>query len=300
MKETFVDKSFRSNTLRVIEWVNDILAKYGAMGYDLTTRQVYYQLVAQDLIPNDPKSYNRIKGIVSDGRLAGLIDWAMIVDRTRKVIIPSRWKDPAEIVKQAAKQFRIDKWERQPRHVEVMVEKQALEGILTPVCRDLDIPFTANKGYSSSSAMYRAGKRLFKAFLAGKELFVLYLGDHDPSGIDMDRDILERLEMFSTVHLDVTRLALLMDQIETMDIPENPAKVSDSRYAGYVATFGPASWELDAMEPTELASVVTEAVENLRDEDLWQEALDEEKEMKDELWEFVNDYEERESNDGSA
>ena len=290
MKEVFVEKSFRSDTLEVIDWVNDILAQYRAMGYDLTTRQVYYQLVAKDLIPNSNKSYNRIKNIVSEGRLAGLIDWDMIVDRTRGVVIPAHWDNPAEIVEAAASQFRIDKWLDQPYHVELMVEKQALEGVLIPVCRTLDIPFTANRGYSSSSAMYRAGKRLEDAANDGKTLFILYLGDHDPSGMDMDRDIYERLEMFSGYNLVVRRLALLMEQIETMGIPENPAKTTDSRSAGYIAEFGRSSWELDAMEPRELARVVTETVENLRDEDLWSDAVEREEEMRAELLEFVENY----------
>jgi hypothetical protein len=260
------------------------------MGYDLTTRQVYYQLVAKDLIPNNPKSYNRLKSIVSDGRLAGLIDWDMIVDRTRGVVIPSHWDSPADIVEAAAQSFRIDKWEDQPYHVEVMVEKQALEGVLIPVCRDLDIPFTANRGYSSSSAMYRAGKRLARAARDGKDIFILYLGDHDPSGMDMDRDIIERLEMFSYRSIAFRRLALLMDQIEQMDIPENPAKTTDSRSKGYIAEFGNASWELDAMEPQQLAEVVNLTVENLRDETLWNDAMERQEEMREELWGFVNDY----------
>jgi len=290
MKELFVEKAFRDDTLEVIDWVNDILTEYRALGYDLTTRQVYYQLVAKDLIPNNPKSYNRIKGIVSQGRLAGLIDWDMIVDRTRGVVVPAHWESPAEIVETAAEQFRIDKWEDQPRHVEVMVEKQALEGVLIPVCRDLDIAFTANKGYSSSSAMYRAGKRLARAAREGKEIFILYLGDHDPSGMDMDRDIIERLEMFSEYSLAFRRLALLMEQIDQMNIPENPAKVSDSRAPAYIAEFGDASWELDAMKPQQLAEVVNLTVENLRDEDLWRDAVEAEEEMRDELNRFVADY----------
>jgi hypothetical protein len=290
MKELFVVKGFRPATLEVIEWVNDTLDQYRAMGYDLTTRQVYYQLVAKDLIPNNPKSYNRLKSIVSDGRLAGLIDWDMIVDRTRGVVIPSHWDSPADIVEAAAQSFRIDKWEDQPYHVEVMVEKQALEGVLIPVCRDLDIPFTANRGYSSSSAMYRAGKRLARAARDGKDIFILYLGDHDPSGMDMDRDIIERLEMFSYRSIAFRRLALLMDQIEQMDIPENPAKTTDSRSKGYIAEFGNASWELDAMEPQQLAEVVNLTVENLRDETLWNDAMERQEEMREELWGFVNDY----------
>lgn len=291
MKEQFIDANFRPDTLALIDQVNRVLDQYRRLGYDLTVRQVYYQLVAKDLIPNNPKSYNRMKSIVSKGRKAGMIDWEMIVDRTRKVVIPSHWDDPADIVHSAAQGFRIDKWEDQPNHVEVMVEKEALAGILEPVCEELDIPFTANKGYSSDSAMYRAGKRIRnKHLVEDKSIYILYLGDHDPSGMDMDRDIFERLEMFGELSLEVERLALLMRQIETMDVPENPTKMSDSRAEGYVALFGDASWELDAVEPTELARLVTEAVTGLRDEELWNEAVERENEMRQELQDFADNY----------
>jgi hypothetical protein len=291
MKEQFIDASFRQDTLSLIDQVNRVLDQYRRLGYDLTVRQVYYQLVAKDLIPNNPKSYNRLKSVVSKGRKAGLIDWDMIVDRTRQVVIPPHWDSPADIVESAARSFRIDKWLGQPNHVEVMVEKEALAGILEPVCRDLDIPFTANKGYSSDSAMYRAGKRIRRKHLnEDKTIFILYLGDHDPSGMDMDRDIFDRLEMFGELGLEVERLALLMRQIETMDVPENPTKMSDSRAEGYVALFGDSSWELDAVEPTELARLVNEAVSGLRDEDLWNEAKGREDKMRQELQDFADNY----------
>jgi hypothetical protein len=139
--------------------------------------------------------------------------------------------------------------------------------------------------------MYRAGKRIREKHLyENKTVYVLYLGDHDPSGMDMDRDIFERLEMFGELSLEVERLALLMKQIETMDVPENPTKMSDSRAEGYVALFGDASWELDAVEPTELARLVTEAVTGLRDEDLWSEAKEREDEMRQELQDFADNY----------
>lgn len=290
MKELFVPKDFRQATLETIRQVNKVVEEYRAQGYDLTVRQVYYRLVAKDLIPNTMRSYKRLVNAISDGRKAGLIDWDMIVDRTRKVVEPNHWTSPADIIESAAESFRINKWKDQPRHVEVMVEKQALAGILEPLCEDLDINFTANRGYSSDSFMYRAGKRIRRKMRQGKEVFVLYLGDHDPSGLDMDRDILERLELFGEMSLDVTRLALLMEQINEMDVPENPAKSTDSRYQGYVVQFGESSWELDAVEPAELERLVTEAVEGLRDDDLWQEAKEKEDEMREELQDFADSY----------
>lgn len=155
--QKFIEHNFNRASLELISTANGILNEYRRMGYRLSLRQLYYQLVARDFIPNSVKSYKRIGGLVSDARLAGLLDWDMIEDRGRETIIPTAWTSPADIVRAAASQFRVDRWQGQPCHVEVMVEKDALSGILEPVCRDLHVRFTANKGYSSSSAMYEAG-----------------------------------------------------------------------------------------------------------------------------------------------
>ncbi len=290
MKEAFIQKRLRQDRLDLIDQVNAILENYRAQGYDLTVRQVYYQLVAKDMIPNNLKSYNRIKSVISDGRLIGLIDWDMIVDRGRPVIFPSHWTDPASIVRSAAQGFRIDRWKDQPYHLEVMVEKQALEGVLIPVCDELDVRFSANKGYSSQSAMYRAGKRMEDAWLAGKSVHVLYLGDFDPSGLDMDRDIEERMSMFGQDEVPVSRLALTTGQIDQYGPPENPAKMSDSRAEEYIKIHGYSSWELDALEPRVLADLVRTAVIDLRDEAIWEETMDRENEMKEELETFADNY----------
>ncbi len=292
MKELFISKNFKDETLSIIGQVNAILSEYRSQGYDLSLRQVYYQLVARDLLPNSAKSYKRLGNVVSDGRLAGLIDWSMIVDRGRPVIFPSHWDSPADIVRSAAQGFRIDKWEEQPSHVEVMVEKQALEGVLIPVCEELDVRFTANKGYSSQSSMYRAGQRMRDAITDGKDVYVMYLGDHDPSGLDMDRDILERLSLFAgeTIY-SVERLALTYEQIEEYGPPRNPAKMTDSRAKAYVMEFGDSSWELDAMEPRMLAEKLRQSVYEVRDDELWAEAVEREDEMKAELQEFADNYE---------
>jgi len=279
MKETFVDKRFGRDAIAMIETINEILKDYAAQGYDLSLRQLYYQLVSRNIVPNTERSYKNVGSIVSDARLAGLIDWDMIKDRGREMIRNPHWDDPADFLKNVAAQYRFDLWADQPRYVEVMVEKQALEGVLMPVCRRLDVPFTANKGYSSSSAMYEASKRYLARAEEGKELYVIYLGDHDPSGIDMTRDIEERLDLFLKTSLDrcdeigenepsiitVKRIALNMDQIKKLKPPENPAKITDSRAAQYIIRYGRSSWELDAIEPAHLAKLVMKAVTDLLD-----------------------------------
>jgi hypothetical protein len=290
MKEHFVSTRFRGGSLELINTINDVLDDYAQQGYDLSLRQLYYQLVARGFIENSQKSYSKIGDLVSDGRLAGLIDWDMIVDRGRVSISNTHWTSPADIVNAAASQYKIDKWEDQPNHIEVMVEKQALEGVLIPVCRKLDVTFRANKGYTSQSMMYRLGKELAAIQESGKDIHVLYFGDHDPSGLDMDRDVQERIALFSGMSVAFERLALKYTQVQVLNPPENPAKITDSRAKQYIKMYGASSWELDAVEPKELARLVEDAVVNLRDEALWKAAVHRENEMKLTLKEYAEQY----------
>jgi len=290
MREKFFFKRFSPASQGMIARIAQILDDYAAQSYRLSLRQLYYQLVARDAIENSQDSYKRIGSLVSDARLAGLLDWQMIEDRGREVVAPPMWRDPAQIVAAAAEQFAIDRWEDQPNHVEVMVEKAALEGVLIPVCRELGVRFTANRGYSSSSTMYEAGKRIAGKLEEGKDAYILYLGDHDPSGIDMTRDVGERLAMFSRHPVSVMRLALNYDQIERMRPPENPAKVTDSRYQSYLVRFGESSWELDAIEPATLAQIIRTAIIDLQDQTRYDAALQRESDMRAELETFARNY----------
>ena len=121
----YKDINFRAASLKLIDLVNGVIREYSAQGYELTLRQAYYQLVARGYIPNNERSYKNIGALINDGRLAGLIDWNAITDRTRNIRANSHWDDPAEIISSASRQFMLDKWEDQPVYVEVWVEKDA-------------------------------------------------------------------------------------------------------------------------------------------------------------------------------
>lgn len=282
----------------MISLVNRVLDKYDEKGLKLSLRQLYYQLVSMDFIPNNVRSYKNLGSLVSNARQAGLVDWDMIEDRNRSTNANSHWNNPAHIIESASSQFRIDKWASQEYHIEIMVEKDALSGVLVPVCRGLDVGVTANKGYSSSSTMYEIGQRLSQKAGEGKQILVVYLGDHDPSGIDMGRDVKERLEIYSELEcIEFSRIALNYDQIKVLNPPENPAKESDARFAAYVKKFGKSSWELDAIEPEQLAKLVTDAVLEKRDDDLWQEAVQKETAMREQLLSFAKQYNEENPED---
>lgn len=299
MKRLFISKRFNERDEALLDKITEILDDYERQGFDLSLRQLYYQLVARNLVENTERSYKNIGTLVSDARLAGRIDWDMIKDRGREIIKNPHWGDPADFLENVAPQYRFDLWLGQETYVEVMVEKQALEGVLEPVCRALDVPFTANKGYSSSSALYEAGRRMADASADGKHVYVIYLGDHDPSGIDMTRDVKDRLNLFSglaeTVDVDfrsveVQRAALNMDQIEELRPPRNPAKLSDSRAKEYIRNFGRSSWELDAIEPRALADLVRESVESLMDVDLFDQQKKKMEAGRKVLLEFAKKY----------
>jgi hypothetical protein len=267
-KICYVERRFNSATAAVIEHANTIIAEYVARGFDLTLRQLYYQFVSRDLLANRQSEYKRLGSIVNDARLAGLIDWDHITDRTRELRSLSHWSSPSDIVEAIAQQFRIDRWADQPRRVEVWIEKDALVGVFERVCQALDIGLFSCRGYTSQSEMWAAAQRLRRYAKHGQEVVILHFGDHDPSGLDMTRDITDRLALFGC-DLDVRRLALTMDQVREYAPPPNPAKATDSRFAGYIPEYGDESWELDALSPEVLAGLVTETVTALQDTKEW-------------------------------
>jgi hypothetical protein len=289
-KIKYVEKRFQPNSLAIIENANQIIEEYNADGLELTLRQLYYQFVSRGLIPNSDVEYKKLGSIINDARLAGLIDWEAIVDRTRNLRQNSHWSNASEILYGAAKQFQLNKWENQPNYCEVWIEKDALVGVIEKPCRETDVAFFSCRGYTSQSEMWAAAQRLRRHSDAGQTVTIFHLGDHDPSGVDMSRDIQDRLSMLSEgAPITLERIALTMAQIKKYNPPPNPAKLTDSRCQGYISEHGDKSWELDALEPRVLIKLVTDNTLSLRDEDLW----DEMKEKEDAEKKFILDAAEK-------
>ena len=136
-----------------------------------------------------------------------------------------------------------------------------------------------NRGYSSVSAMYDAYNRL------QDDDVILYFGDHDPSGMDMIRDVRERLYEFG-IHIEVIPVALTMEQIKKFNPPPNPAKITDPRAKWYIEKYGKTSWELDALPPKELIRLAENAVKSIINIDLYNLMLDKEQSDIEELKSF--------------
>jgi hypothetical protein len=316
--------NFSSSSLEIIDRATNILEEYAIRKIIVTLRQLYYQFVARDLIENKQTEYKRIGKIINDARLAGMIDWDHLQDRTRNLIKLPHWSDPGGVIESAADSYQRDLWDGQEKHVEVWIEKDALLGVIEGVCEELDVPFFSCRGYTSQSEMWSASQRLLQHIRSGKKVHIIHLGDHDPSGRDMTRDIRARLSDFANHHLtedyaqakgngrkalgntidtylalraiEIHRIALNMDQVVQYNPPPNPAKITDSRAAAYIAEFGAESWELDALNPDMLVGLVRDNILRHMNVGLWEEQRDRQEEERSVLsrtsenWAEVRDF----------
>ncbi len=268
--------------------INSIIEEYAEEGYVLTLRQLYYQLVSRDVIPNDVREYAKLSKLLVKGRMAGVVDWEAIEDRIRVPFLPYWVTDIKDAVDDTINQYRLNRQEGQNVYIELWVEKDALSGVLKRITSQYHINLMVNRGYSSCTAIHDAYNRFKKEEELGKQVHILYLGDHDPSGLDMIRDIKERLEEFG-VNPIVKPIGLTKSQINKYNLPPNPAKITDPRAKWYIAENGNTSWEVDALNPKVLNKLVKDNVEKLINMNLFNKKIYQEELDKETLLNFTQD-----------
>lgn len=289
MKKKFEDHKFLKKSIVKIDHVNSIIDEY--RGKSLTLRQVFYQLVARGFVENSKNEYDKLGALISNARYAGLIDWNVIEDKTRNHVgnYGSSWT-PAEKIKSAAEYFRLNKWQNQPVYVEVWCEKDAMVDVVKSGCRPTGTPCFSCRGYCSASEMYRAAKHfIYRADC--KERHIIYLGDHDPSGVDMPRYIADRMKLFGA-SVEIHRIALTMEQIQQFNPPPSYVKATDTRKTGYIKKYGDTCWELDALKPGFVEELVDSAIRPYFDEKIYEQVLALEKEQRAELQLVADNYHE--------
>lgn len=290
MKEAFKEYTFKADSAALLKLADEIVARYMRGGYKLTLRQLYYQLVTVNAIKNEEKWYGKVGNILSHARLAGVVDWEAVEDRIRVPWRPPEWDSLPDLVESALYSYRLPRWQGQAAYCELWVEKDALSGVIRPLAQEYHITMMVNRGYSSQTAMYDASKRFIAASEDGHaELHLLYLGDHDPSGEDMVRDIADRLALFGVPDLQVKKIALTIAQVRKYDPPPNPAKMADPRAGDYVAKYGATSWEVDALPPDVLQNLIRGALEEIVDKRLVHKVREAEDRDKEELRAAVAD-----------
>jgi hypothetical protein len=289
MKEQFTDWKPNVHSRARLATVGKLVEEYHQDGITMTLRQLFYRLVAADIIPNTHREYKNLGELLSKARLAGLLDWDAIEDRVRRAVEWQSYDTIQECVDDAAASFRLPRHRDQPVHVELWCEKDALSSVLRPICSELFATFMVQRGYGSTSSMYEARQRIERE-AAGRPVRIIYLGDFDPSGEDMVRDIRDRLSLFG-VAAEVTKLALTLDQARAMKLPHNSAKMSDSRAGRFVARHGAKSYEVDAIPPRELQKMVRKAIRAQMDMGKYEAVKARELELRSQLVEAVRGIE---------
>lgn len=180
----------------VMETANAICEQYASQGLVLTLRQLYYQFVARGLVSNEQAEYDRLGDICKDARMNGIMDWDFLIDRTRNLMSWKTYKGPEAALKELAEKYHRDMWAPQFQRIEVWVEKDAAIGVIEGVCSANSVPYFSCRGYTSVSEIHSAAQRLRWHIEKGNQVTILHIGDHDPSGLDMTRDIEDRLRMF--------------------------------------------------------------------------------------------------------
>ncbi|MCY4058854.1 MAG: hypothetical protein OXG44_12710 [Gammaproteobacteria bacterium] len=262
-------------TLNMIGMAAEHIDRLHAEGYTPTLRQIYYQMVRSNQIANSERSYKNLGNALNQARWAGMIDIYALDDLGREAVRQISWRDPTHALEWVSKIYRTDWWRDSDTRPEIWCEKQALSSVLDPVARRNGVYYLACKGFVSLPAIAQAAERAegHRSF-GGASLRVLYLGDHDPSGIVMNGDIERRVELL-TDKIEIVRIAMTRDQVDEFDCPPQPAKLTDSRARDYVGRHGYESWELDAIQPSDLDALVQwwiddmapESVQQRRDQD---------------------------------
>ncbi|MDO8565829.1 MAG: hypothetical protein Q7S04_01415 [Candidatus Moranbacteria bacterium] len=255
---------FPYSDIELAEKINSILEEYDV---PLTLRQVYYRLVALGLM-NAQKVYQNLSGKLSRLREQGLVLWERIIDLKRQPEKEPSWTSPESFFETVSQSYKRDLQQEQAKYIEVWCEKAVA---IRQITDKYDVSLLAGGGYRSSSALYEASKR-FKNI--GKPIVILYLGDFDPSGLDIERDIETRMRGVFDIEVDVQRVLLVLQDITDYQLLPSPVKPTDPRTAAYIAKYGVTDvYELDALPPNVIAEKLEEAICRNMDVELYETQL---------------------------
>ena len=288
----------------IVKAVNEVLAQYTM---PLTLRQVYYRLVAKLLIPNTVTAYKTLSRLLVKARERGEVDDTRIEDRSRQVLGVGDWgredfdsflNSQIEHLKDSWQYWTRKLWKNQPRNVLVAVEKDALSRLFIDVADKFHIHVFPTKGYGSYTYVKNMATRMNSN--SEKPTIVLYFGDYDPSGRDIQRDLKERLGTYGGENFQVVRIALTKDQIARFNLPHRPEDATTLEKLGRdprTKTYGMEyAAELDALEPPTLQAMTRDAITTTIDDKKWKEDLEqirqEQEQLKEKLKKLKIEWEE--------
>jgi len=234
----------------------------------LTLRQLYYRLVSKHLFSNTINSYKRLSRLMVRAREERDVPVNCLEDRSRRILGrgDTGYNSAEDFLKQrfanlqsSWKSFNMPRWDDQPVYLVVSLEKDALSRLVSDIANRYAVRTFPTRGYPSFTYVQNMASYI-RNRLKDKPTVVLYFGDFDPSGIDIERDLTERLAKYDAGDFSVQRVALNSDQIAQYKLPPMPVKKSDARAESFVEEYGNMTVELDALEPNVLKNLVQKAI----------------------------------------
>lgn len=260
------------------DWNKVILrAKEVVESYDtpVTLRQLYYRLVSEGLIVNHQQSYKRLSAKTAQARREGW--FPSLIDRTRAIERFDNWPTAQNAMDQAVDSFRLDRTRDQKWSIYLGVEKHGMSVQLMHWFGEMGLPILALGGYSSQTFVDVVKSNVIRY---DRESVLLYAGDFDPSGVDIDRDFEERTEIFDRV----IRVALRKEHLKKYDLPPMPGKTADARSASFILQHGDLiQVELDALKPEDLRKLYQAQIDKFWDKKAYKAVVEEEDEQKEKL-----------------
>jgi len=283
-----------------------IFEQFAARGVIPTLRTIYYALVSKSIIPNTKSAYKGLSVAFVTARKDGRIRWSWIADETRHAeegdtrhywdkdryaqAVMESVVDSLKENLEGSTDYQIPKWHRQPYYIEVWIEKAALQATFKKYLEDWHVTLVPSRGYSSWTFLKQAADRIRKD-AQGRTPVIIYFGDFDPSGVDIERFIREALNQFQGVDVKVNRICVTENQIKEYDLPAIPEDAEeieklkrDSRYNKW--EHGLFRVELDALlaiVPDEFERLVIESIQEYFDEDIGKENEAEEEANQDHI-----------------
>jgi len=224
-------------------------------GYDtgVTLRQLFYRLVAAEILPNTSVAYSTLSHVTARARRTRT--FPALIDRTRDVHRYTSFPGPEDATDWLCRIYRRDRTEGQEVSIYLGVEKAGIVEQLKSWFGEYGIPILALGGYSSQTYIDQVIEDVKQQ---GRPAVLIYAGDFDPSGEDIDRDFRARADVFD----EVVRVALNADQVRRYKLPEQMGKATDSRARGFVERHGRlVQVELDALPPDVLRDLFQKAVD---------------------------------------
>jgi hypothetical protein len=242
-------------------------------GPPVTVRQTYYMAAGRGLVSKDQGGYRQVIRRLTALRDRGTVPWEWIADNTRWVRKAATYRDLGDALAEWQAIYRRDYWQAQPKRVEVWVESDSIASFIGDTVDPYGVPLYVCRGQASRTYIRGA---VNDAQVEGKPVQIIYVGDFDPSGLAIDRSLVDRYAEFGAgeVPLTLTRVAVTPEQIAAYDLFGYPAKRNDPNYRRFLETcaahdLGPLAYETEALPPQVLRSIVDEAIAQAIDHSAW-------------------------------